>query len=333
MTHATDSSQQAVAALFAERQRYEGWLAALEAKRTSTPPHIFERVHADYAARLQRVIEQFREHRGVIQAMADALADRLAELEIEDVKQRDARVEAELRAAVGEFTAAECQECVRRAEDVRATIAGERSNLMAELSRLRALLDTDGAPVRSRGEPAAAPSHGAGATPTSVRVVSPSAPAEQPVADRDTVEAANGGSDGSSSFDELDFLESVVGPVGDKSGEDPGDALEPPPERSQPQRTASTAHSTEPGSPPSIPPRFTTGTAAGVATGDEVRGNPEVNRVARGADAGSARSRTPSFLRDSAQEQVKTLRCQECQTMNYPTEWYCERCGAELAAL
>jgi hypothetical protein len=32
-------------------------------------------------------------------------------------------------------------------------------------------------------------------------------------------------------------------------------------------------------------------------------------------------------------EQVKTLKCQECGTLNYPTEWYCERCGAELAAL
>lgn len=29
----------------------------------------------------------------------------------------------------------------------------------------------------------------------------------------------------------------------------------------------------------------------------------------------------------------KTLKCVECGTMNLPTEWYCERCGAELAAL
>jgi hypothetical protein len=27
----------------------------------------------------------------------------------------------------------------------------------------------------------------------------------------------------------------------------------------------------------------------------------------------------------------KTLRCTECGTMNLPTEWYCERCGGELA--
>ena len=29
----------------------------------------------------------------------------------------------------------------------------------------------------------------------------------------------------------------------------------------------------------------------------------------------------------------KVLKCQECGTMNLPTEWYCEQCGAELAAL
>jgi hypothetical protein len=41
----------------------------------------------------------------------------------------------------------------------------------------------------------------------------------------------------------------------------------------------------------------------------------------------------PSFLKDVPTEQVKTLKCQECGTMNYATEWYCERCGGELAAM
>ena len=26
----------------------------------------------------------------------------------------------------------------------------------------------------------------------------------------------------------------------------------------------------------------------------------------------------------------KTLKCKECGTLNNPSEWYCERCGAEL---
>ena len=30
---------------------------------------------------------------------------------------------------------------------------------------------------------------------------------------------------------------------------------------------------------------------------------------------------------------MKTLKCQECGAMNRPTEWYCESCGAELAAV
>ena len=30
---------------------------------------------------------------------------------------------------------------------------------------------------------------------------------------------------------------------------------------------------------------------------------------------------------------AKTLKCAECGTLNRPTEWYCERCGAELAGV
>jgi len=41
----------------------------------------------------------------------------------------------------------------------------------------------------------------------------------------------------------------------------------------------------------------------------------------------------PLFLRDVPVEQIKTLKCAECGNMNYPTEWYCERCGGELAAM
>jgi uncharacterized OB-fold protein len=37
--------------------------------------------------------------------------------------------------------------------------------------------------------------------------------------------------------------------------------------------------------------------------------------------------------RDSLVDGAKTLKCSECGAMNYPTEWYCERCGAELASL
>jgi hypothetical protein len=35
---------------------------------------------------------------------------------------------------------------------------------------------------------------------------------------------------------------------------------------------------------------------------------------------------------EASGEPQKTLRCTECGTLNLPTEWYCERCGGELAA-
>jgi hypothetical protein len=40
---------------------------------------------------------------------------------------------------------------------------------------------------------------------------------------------------------------------------------------------------------------------------------------------------TPSVK--AAAAVAKTLKCGECGTLNRPTEWYCERCGAELAGV
>jgi hypothetical protein len=49
--------------------------------------------------------------------------------------------------------------------------------------------------------------------------------------------------------------------------------------------------------------------------------------ASEGAGSGGGASKA------TAAQQAKTLKCGECGTMNRPTEWYCERCGAELAAL
>ena len=42
---------------------------------------------------------------------------------------------------------------------------------------------------------------------------------------------------------------------------------------------------------------------------------------------------TPVAPLDENAPVEKTLKCRECGTMNVATEWYCENCGAELAAL
>ncbi len=42
---------------------------------------------------------------------------------------------------------------------------------------------------------------------------------------------------------------------------------------------------------------------------------------------------TPEIVPPVDDTARKTLKCVECGAMNRPTEWYCESCGAELAAV
>lgn len=110
---------------------------------------------------------------------------------------------------------------------------------------------------------------------------------------------------GSPSFDELAFLNSVVGRTSTSTKADP--AIPAPPE----PRPSGAARAMP--APPAAPaPRATTNVRP--PTEDEAAG-----------PLGRPTPRTS--------QAIKTLKCQECGTLNFPTEWYCERCGGELAAL
>jgi hypothetical protein len=54
---------------------------------------------------------------------------------------------------------------------------------------------------------------------------------------------------------------------------------------------------------------------------------------ASGAQYQIEESATPDAPVNADAEVEKTLKCRECGTMNLATEWYCENCGAELAAM
>lgn len=56
-------------------------------------------------------------------------------------------------------------------------------------------------------------------------------------------------------------------------------------------------------------------------------------RRASGAQYQIDEGATPEAPLDADAEVEKTLRCRECGTMNLATEWYCENCGGELAAV
>ncbi|HXY30053.1 MAG TPA: zinc finger Ran-binding domain-containing protein [Gemmatimonadaceae bacterium] len=396
MTYTSTQFEQVIA-LFEERRRFEDWLATLEAKRAATPPHIYTRVHADYTARLQRVIEELGTHRSGLQDMERTLLDRVGALDVDEAKRRDEAAEAELRANVGELSGDQHRDIREGAQQAITAAQAERAKLNEELARVRQMLDATrpaGAPAAAQTaaaapaakvEPAArpAPAPGRGARsdgkdewdlafedPLVTRAPArPSAPATQPA-----------------TFDDLEFLKSLRD--SQHSGDHP--AVTPPapaPSRSAPSRTASsgasassagtaaasaamdrspggggsaTAVSTPtpsvpeivavPSAPTTVVPSPTVAApsvaqtpAPEVAPPPPAPSAPEPSRPAAldslplidpdELSEKAPRERTPAYLRESPPEQVKTLKCQECGTLNYPTEWYCERCGAELAAL
>ena len=65
---------------------------------------------------------------------------------------------------------------------------------------------------------------------------------------------------------------------------------------------------------------------------DDEKSAPSPGR-ASGAQYQLDENATPEAPTDADAEPEKTLKCRECGTMNVATEWYCENCGAELAAL
>src|SRR5712671_1100170 len=97
-------SLDALNGLLKERQRYEEWLAALDDKRANTSASVYQRVQSDYQTRLREVSAKLAERAGELRENIDALTLRLEEISRQETQQREARQEAELRAAVGEYT-------------------------------------------------------------------------------------------------------------------------------------------------------------------------------------------------------------------------------------
>lgn len=233
--------------LLAERQQFEQWLAALTIKRADTPGPVYMRVHQDYQSRLDGVLDRLQSHTEDLQGSMSELGTQLAEVTERENTRREAQQEAELRAAVGEYSADQWTEMSREAETEIRKLSQERSGIESQLAELSGILDlTQGRtqmvgnliqPLNTHAEAAA--------------IAEPPAPIEAP-------------------------------------------PVEVPPEVE-------------------VPPAVV-----------EVRDNDPAPLPAE-----TPKSKTAPVRPESE----KTLKCQECGSPNFPTEWYCEKCGSELATL
>jgi Skp family chaperone for outer membrane proteins len=275
-------SLDALNGLLKERQRYEEWLAALEAKRATTSESVYQRVQADYQTRFREVSSKLAERAGDLRESIDALTLKLEDVTHQETQQREARQEAELRAAVGEYTDKQWKEIGGAWDKELSRLGKEKSALdaqLAELNRIFALsIKEKQSAVAAMERPGSEDGSRAPISPVVPRPAIPEPPTlnppsrvEQPASARAQVPPPAAPTQGRSPFDQFPVLR-------------PGGGSASPP-------SATTAVAT----PPAVP------------------------KSGGGQDPRS--------------EQHKTLKCPECGAANYPTEWYCERCGGELATM
>jgi hypothetical protein len=292
MKDKTSASLEALTGLLGERQRYEEWLSALESRKASTPDSVYQKVRADYESRLKDVSDRLGARADELRSHIDTLTAKLQDISKEETAQHEARQEAEVRAAVGEYTEEEWLRIKNESEKQLSRIAGERTSTesqLAELNRVFTLSTNPGATA------AAAP----------VRVSS--APPKPPPAVEQNAAKRMG-----------------TGGWPQRDGDPSASTISVSPGISSDRVAAKPAESASPLDEFSTFTQRASADGAG-AKSDDVK--------ASGSPAATTTKSKRGGLPDLRTEQQKTLKCPECGAMNYPTEWYCERCGGELATL
>ncbi len=373
-----------VRSLVAERQRYDDWLTALDARRAETPSRVFDRVHGDYVARRDAVMTQLREHVGALSTHGHELDIRLSTLEAELATLEDERVEAMLRTAVGEYDDNRWETVRQDVEAKIASLGEQRGGLLTEIDEIRTLLASASSepPVAALDVPVAdvvedvveqvvddveveltvetllddavemdtvRPLFATGdLAAIEPPVASTIADAGEPFADVDITFGAR--PDVMSDVrlvTELPDLVPTSEPAVDQGSTEFDDALAmfaDSPGTPDPTFTRSlegieveldvhgASSMKAPSSPKGTTATATEAYAAPVDANDTFDDLAFLRSVIDPTPASSSPSVSSVPNAASANEPLKTLRCTECGTMNLPTEWYCERCGGELAA-
>src|SRR5437763_4596563 len=272
-------SLDALNGLLKERQRYEEWLNALEQKRANTSESVFSRVQGDYQTRLREVSSKLAEHASELRDSIETLSTRLEEISRQEHQQREARQEAELRAAVGEYTEKQWREIGGAWDKELARLVKEKNAIDSQLTELN-------------------------------RIFALSVKEKQAAA----ILNRTGSEDGS---------RAPISPVV------PRPAIPEPPTLNPPSRVEQTVgQRTQTPAPATPGPRSPFDQFPVLRPGTGTVSPPSSAAVATPPSVPKS-----GGTHDPRSEQHKTLKCPECGAANYPTEWYCERCGGELATM
>jgi hypothetical protein len=298
MAKQTPETDATIESLLQQRAQYEQWLARLDSAGDKAPPAVRAKVRGDYEARLRGVIDQLRGHGATIAEELDRHKGTQAGLDQQRRHAEEELAEAEVRHAVGEYTEDEWRRISDESNERLGRLRGELGGVGQEIARLAEVQGLIGGAPKPVQPPAPAPTPVAAAPapepePEPEREPVMEAPSPPPPAARSAPKAAP--------------------PPEITHGTPPGDELAflksvaPEEERKPAPTGGQSRRQSSPGS---------SGSAA-----------------TRTSDAPSTPGQTTAPGKAGAAGVAKTLKCAECGTPNRPTEWYCERCGAELAGI
>ena len=283
--------------LLAEREEFEQWLSRLDEKPDLASDKVRTKVRDDYQSRLEKVMEELGSH-------SDTIAEQLAEhritqedLTTRETSAREELAEAEVRHAVGEYDDDEWQTLKGISDEQLNQIGTELTEVSGEIERLASVQA-----LIASSEPADAAMVPLVEDPAVVPVVSMDDEAEEEPPSMGAPKFTPRGAEVGSEPIAPRTLRFPSAGTGD-SALDELDFLK-------------SVTEDESGGPSSA-------AAAGQGVETGVGGTAEVATSSEGVEEGDS----------AGQSQAKTLKCGECGELNRPTEWYCERCGAELASL
>ncbi len=324
--------------LLADRAQFVSWLTRLNSSGGAppVPEAVRSRVRSDYERRLEAVLEELRGHTSALEGQVDGLEARASELTAREAEHKEHLAEAEVRHVVGEYDDGKWDGIRTELHKVLGQVHEELGQTRAEIARLTEVLDTIRNPAvpehvepEPEPEPVPPPPPLTASGPRPV-VSTPPRPAPAPEPPPEPAAPPAG---------ELPFRQ----PAAKAQPKAPS----PPPPAKKDEPAGRTLWF------PSGKPAEGGGKLDELAflksvTGHEAPAAPAPTPAPRSRASGGftrapdpppaaepppePKAAEPTRDRSSGSGQ-KTLKCAECGTLNRPTEWYCERCGAELAAL
>jgi len=324
----------AVEKLIEQRRLFQDWLAKLDAGVEGMPPRVVERVRNDYRGRLEKVLGELGEQQDAVREALQEAEGRHEALEAQQQEKREEMAELKLRRHVGEVEDQRFREANSSLKSAIDALSKDLAVALRDMERyeeiLEIILRAEGPPAAEAaappaGEPPEEADEGEVILPLLEEPATDESEPEPPSAPKPEVE------------DELAFLRSVT-----TTNKPPKTSRGGAPEKARAEARAPAPPEPEPPPPPAPPepepeaiavePSMSRKSAEMQAP---VIDEPpdELVAAAHMVDLPQQEEEPPPAAEEQPEVEGKGLVCAECGATNRATEWYCEKCGAELSAL